>query len=173
MKSYVAATLIRLIGNFVAEHDLGIVTGADGIMRLAPDLVRIPAVSLVLWEKLPGRHVPRQPIPALVPDFVVEVLSEGNTPREMARKLDEYFLRGVQLVWLVDPVRENIAVYTARHQSVVLEKSAIVDDGVVLPGFTLPLHTLFTESGRYVPSATSTSLASRRSAVSNPSVNQP
>ena len=31
-ESYVAATLIRLIGNFVVEHDLGIVAGADGMM---------------------------------------------------------------------------------------------------------------------------------------------
>lgn len=144
-ESYLAATLIRLLGNFVVEHDLGIVAGADGMMRLAPGLVRIPDVSLVLWDKFPGRRVPRQPVLDLVPDFVVEVLSEGHTPREMARKLDEYFLRGVRLVWLVDPVRERMEVYTSRHQSVVLEKSATADGGTVLPGFTLPLHTLFTE----------------------------
>jgi Uma2 family endonuclease len=146
-ESYLAAMLIRLIGNFVVEHDLGIVAGADGMMRLAPGLVRIPDVSLVLWEKLPGRRVPRQPIPDLVPDFVVEVLSEGNTPREMTRKLDEYFLRGVRLVWLVDPVQESIEVYTSRHQSMVLDKAATADGGAVLPGFTLPLHTLFTVPG--------------------------
>src|SRR5215467_10722255 len=102
-ESYIAATLIRLLGNFVAEHDLGIVAGADGMMRLAPGLVRVPDVSFVAWERLPGQRLPRQPIPDLVPDLVVEVLSEGNTPHEMARKLDEYFARGVQLVWLVDP----------------------------------------------------------------------
>jgi Uma2 family endonuclease len=144
-ESYLAATLIRLLGNFVVEHDLGIVAGADGMMRLAPGLVRIPDVSLVLWDKFPERRVPRQPVPDLVPDFVVEVLSESNTLREMARKLDEYFLRGVRLVWLVDPARERMEVYTSRHQSVVLEKSATADGGAVLPGFTLPLHTLFTE----------------------------
>ena len=59
-ESYIAATLIRLIGNFVVEHDLGIVAGADGMMRLAPGLVRIPDVSFVSWEKLPGRRLPRQ-----------------------------------------------------------------------------------------------------------------
>ena len=35
-ESYIAATLIRLLGNFVVAHDLGIVAGADGMMRLAP-----------------------------------------------------------------------------------------------------------------------------------------
>ena len=64
-ESYIAATLIRLLGNFVVAHDLGIVAGADGMMRLAPGLVRIPDVSFVSWEKLPGRRPPRQAIPDL------------------------------------------------------------------------------------------------------------
>src|SRR5262249_58700032 len=102
-ESYIAATLIRLIGNFVVEHDLGIVAGADGMMRLAPGLVRIPDVSFVAWEKLPGHRLPRQAIPDLIPDLAVEVLREGNTPRAMARKLDRYFLLGVRLGWLVTP----------------------------------------------------------------------
>jgi Uma2 family endonuclease len=146
-ESYIAATLIRLVGNFVVEHDLGIVAGADGMMRLAPGLVRIPDVSFVAWGKLPGRHLPRQPVPDLVPDLAVEVLSEGNTPREMARKLDEYFARGVRLVWLVNPETETVEVHTSRNQSIVLNRSAMLDGGVVLPGFALPIHTLFTERG--------------------------
>src|SRR5262249_28889292 len=142
-ESYIAATLIRLLGNFVVDHDLGVVAGADGMMRLAPGLVRIPDVSFVAWEKLPGHRLPRQAIPDLIPDLAVEVLSEGNTPREMARKLDEYFLLGVRLVWLVNPMTETAEVFTARHQSTVLEKTATLDGGLLLPGFTLPLSTLF------------------------------
>lgn len=145
-ESYIAATLIRLLGNFVVAHDLGIVAGADGMMRLAPGLVRIPDVSFVSWEKLPGRRLPRQAVPDLVPDLAVEVLSEGNTPREMARKLDEYFSLGVRLVWLVSPMTESIEVYTLRNQSTVLDKSATLAGGVMLPGFTLPLSALFPAS---------------------------
>jgi len=145
-ESYIAATLIRLIGNFVVEHDLGIVAGADGMMRLAPGLIRIPDVSFVSWEKLPGRCLPRQAIPDLVPDLAVEVLSEGNTPREMARKLDEYFSLGVRLVWLVNPMTESTKVYTSRHQSTVPDASAMLEGGVILPGFTLPLSALFPAS---------------------------
>ena len=104
-------------------------------------------MSFVAWEQLPGRRLPRQPVPDLVPDLVVEVLSEGNTPRERARKLDEYFSRGVRLVWLVNPAMETIEVYTSRHQSIVLDQSATLDGGVVLPGFTLPLCTLFAAPG--------------------------
>src|SRR4029434_4634848 len=38
-ESYIAATRIRLLGNFVVAHDLGIVAGADGMMRLYAGLV--------------------------------------------------------------------------------------------------------------------------------------
>jgi Uma2 family endonuclease len=117
------------------------------MMRLASGLVRIPDVSFIAWEKLPGRRLPRQPIPDLLPDLVVEVLSEGNTPHEIARKLDEYFALGVRLVWLVNPALETVEVYTSHHQSLLLDKSAILDGGVVLPGFTLPICILFTEPG--------------------------
>jgi Uma2 family endonuclease len=142
-ESYIAATLIRLLGNFIAAHDLGIVAGADGMMRLAPGLVRIPDVSFVSWEKLPGRRLPRQAIPDLVPDLAVEVLSEGNALREMSRKLDEYFSLGVRLVWLINSMTESTEVYTSRHQSTVLDKSATLEGGMILPGFTLPLSTLY------------------------------
>jgi len=145
-ESYIAATLIRRLGNFVVAHDLGIVAGADGMMRLAPGLVRIPDVSFVSWENPSGRRLPRQAIPDLVPDLAVEVLSEGNTPREMARKLDEYFALGVHLVWLVNPMIESTEVYTSRNQSTMLDTSATLEGGVILPGFTVPLSALFRAS---------------------------
>ncbi len=142
-ESSIATTLSRLLGNFVAAHDLGIVAGADGMLRLAPGLVRIPDVSFVAWEKLPGRRLPRQAIPDLVPDLAVEVLSEGHTPHEMARKLDEYFALEVHLVWLVNPRTETTEVYSSRQQSTTLDKFATLEGGTVLPGFTLPLTALF------------------------------
>ena len=44
-----------------------------------------------------------QPIPDLVPDLAVEVLSPSNTKHEMATKLREYFAAGVRIVWYADP----------------------------------------------------------------------
>jgi Uma2 family endonuclease len=130
---------------FVEQLALGIVAGADGMLRLAPGLVRIPDVSFVSWGRLPQRRVPRQPIPDLVPDLAVEVLSEGNTPREMEHKLHEYFTAGVRLVWYVDPVRQEVHVYTAPSQREVLTADHTLYGGEVLPGFTLLVRQLFAE----------------------------
>jgi Uma2 family endonuclease len=142
-ESSLTCELIRLLGNFLAQHDLGILGGADGTLRLMPGLVRIPDISFVSWDHLPNRTIPRDPIPDLAPDLAVEVLSEGNTRQEMARKLREYFLCGVRLVWFVDMDRRTVQVFTAPDQSVVLTEKDTLDGGDVLPGLALPLKQVF------------------------------
>src|SRR5205807_773671 len=111
-ESFIAQRLGRILGNFVEEHDLGDIAGADGTARILPKLVRIPDVSFYSWAKLPGKEYPSKPIPDLAPDLAVEVLSEGNTQEEMERKLKEYFLAGVRLVWFVEPDARTVTVYT-------------------------------------------------------------
>ncbi len=142
-ESYLAGVLLRALSTFEQPRNLGLVTGADGMMRLAPGLVRIPDVAFVSWDRLPERRIPTAPIPALAPDLAVEVLSEGNTPAEMARKRQEYFAAGVRLVWLVDPQRRTVAVYTAVDDLTLLDVSQTLDGGAVLPGFVLPLQEFF------------------------------
>ena len=95
--------------------------------------------------RLPNRRVPTEPIPDLAPDLVVEVLSVGDTPREMARKRREYFSAGVQVVWQVDPRARTVEVFTAPEQSTVLHETPMLDSGTVLPSFTSPLQELFAE----------------------------
>lgn len=150
-ESSLTMQLARLLGNVVEEHDLGNLAGADGAMRLMPGLVRIPDLSFVSWERLPGRVIPDEPIAGLAPDLAVEVLSEGNTPREMERKLKEYFLAGVRLVWIVDPRQRRVTVHTAPDRATVLTEGQTLDGGEVLPGLALPLARLF---ARLPPEAT-------------------
>src|SRR6516164_4182051 len=44
-ESVLTMHLGRLVGNYVDEHDLGLLAGADGAMRLMPGLIRIPDLS--------------------------------------------------------------------------------------------------------------------------------
>ena len=141
--SYLAAVLVRLLGNFNADADLGIVLGADGMLRLAPGLVRIPDVSFISWDRLPKRQIPRQAIADVVPDLAVEVISSSNTREEMDRKLREYFQSGVRLVWYVYPNSREVHVYNQLDASEVVVESKSLDGGDVLPAFHLPLTSLF------------------------------
>jgi len=147
-ESYLAMLLGRLLGNYVAEKDLGIVLGADGMLAIAPGLVRIPDVSFVPWSRLPGRRVPRAPVAAIVPDLAVEVISRGNTREEMERKLDDYFAAGVRQVWFIHHApRREVHVYLTRDRHAVVREGEFLDGGEVLPGFRLAVEQLFHEPG--------------------------
>ena len=144
-ESYLAIFISSLIFNFVQERGLGIVLGADGMSKLAPGLIRIPDVSFIPWERHPNRRIPALPFVPFAPSLAVEVLSPSNTAKEMDRKLKDYFSSGVRLVWYVDPVNRTAEVFTAVGQSIVLGEGEALDGGNQLPGFTLPLATLFAE----------------------------
>ncbi len=142
-ESFLAVWIATELNKFIVPRNLGLVTGADGMIRLFPGMVRIPDVAFVSWERVPGGRVPREPIPHLVPDLAVEVLSESNTGAEMTRKRHEYFEAGVRLLWLVDPDAHTVTVFTGHDQSATFGADQVLDGGTVLPGFTLSLRDLF------------------------------
>jgi Uma2 family endonuclease len=133
----------HLIQLFLDHNDLGLAAGADGMARLARGLVRIPDVSFVSWDQLPAREIPAEPILKLAPALAVEVLSKGNTEKEMARKLGEYFRAGVRLVWFVDPRTRTVKVYTDPENFVELTEGQTLGGGDVLPGLAIPVREIF------------------------------
>jgi Uma2 family endonuclease len=142
-ESRIGTKIGRLLGNFVDPRNLGVVVGADGTIRLDLNLVRIPDALFISWARLPGGEIPREPVPLLVPDLTVEVISRSNTRKEMEEKLREYFEKGVRLVWFVRPKSRVVDVYTAPDQFTRLTASMRLDGGDVLPGFSVLVGELF------------------------------
>jgi Uma2 family endonuclease len=143
-----ATFIARMIDAFASEHDLGLVWGANGPVRLAPGLVRMPDVSFASWDRVPGGELPDDAITGVIPDLAVEVLSRKNTPKEMKRKLGEYFAAGVRLVWLVYPRTQTAEAYSSVTDVRRVGKKQALDGGGVLPGFTLPLPEVFASTRR-------------------------
>ncbi|MFO0927054.1 MAG: Uma2 family endonuclease [Gemmataceae bacterium] len=144
VESYLAMELAFHLRLFLQTSDLGILLGPDGPYRLRPSLVRLPDVSFLRWERLPMRdQVPTDPICRYMPNLAIEVLSPGNTRKEMVRKRQEYFQAGVQRVWYVDPVTRTVTVYTAADLATVLGEKDTLDGGDLLPGFAVPVRDLF------------------------------
>jgi Uma2 family endonuclease len=142
-ESWLAVSLASLLSLHVNPRNLGLVTGADGMYRLSRGEVRIPDVAFVSLDRIPRGKFPEQPIPGLVPDLVVEVISPGNTPKEMNEKLKEYFQKGARLVWFVRPRARAVDVYTPAGQCTRLSARATLDGGLVLPGFSIRVGDLF------------------------------
>lgn len=148
-ESYLAGLILTALNMFVVPRNLGIVTGEAGMVRLFPGLVRGPDVAFVSKDRLPGGKLPADPIPNLVPDLAVEVLSRSNTVREMERKRREYFEAGVRLVWIVDPVARTVAVYVPdATEPVILQARETLSGDSVLPGFAMELSALFEHFSR-------------------------
>ena len=134
--------------DFVRQQDRGIVVGGTVAYRFRAGLVRTPDVSFVSWKRLPGRKIPREPIPDLAPDLAIEGLCPENTTKEMERKLDDYFNAGVRLVWYIDFVAKSVDVFAARDQHLRLRQRQILTGGDVLPGFSVSLPKLFQDPWR-------------------------
>jgi Uma2 family endonuclease len=150
-ESLLATVIVELLNAFVRSRNLGHVTGEAGTMRLMPDLVRIPDVAYTSWARLPGGQRPKERVPPLVPNIVVEILSEGNTPAEMAEKRRIYFEAGVDLVWEIDAPRRSATAYRSLTDFDQFGENDRLQGGAVLPGFELPLAEVFAELDRRQP----------------------
>jgi len=142
-ESVLAIELAGLLRDFIKRRKLGTLAGEAGMLRLSPGLVRIPDLSFISRARIASHRRALAPILPLAPDLAIEVLSEGNTPREMARKLRDYFTSGCRLVWLVDPRTRKVDVYTSPAEPITLTEKQTLTGGDVLPGFRLPLRKLF------------------------------
>lgn len=147
-ESMLAVVLIGYLELYMRERDLGIVLDSGGPLKILATQIRVPDVSVILWERLPGGELPEEPIWALAPDLAVEVLSPSNTEKEMRQKLRDYFQSGVRLVWYIDPETRTAEIFLSPEERTVITEQGILDGGEVLPGFQVALGELFARADR-------------------------
>lgn len=148
-ESVLTLALAAILREFIIPRNLGVLSGADGMIRLFPGLLRAPDLAFASWDRFPEGRLPKEPIPTLVPDLAIEILSQSNTDREMERKRGEYFGQGVSLVWEIDPETRTATVYRPDGTVMELTEADRLDGGDVLPGFSLALSDLFAELDRH------------------------
>lgn len=83
---------------------------------------------------------------AIVPDFVIEIISPNDTLSDVDEKVDAYLADGVRLIWLVDPQRRKITVYSPDQESPrIVKGDSTLSPGDLLPGFEVNVARLFAE----------------------------
>ena len=80
------------------------------------------------------------------PDIMIEILSPGNTKKELQNKFELYEEAGVQEYWLVYPEEQCVIIYTLVGGNYIGKKpfgegSTITTS--VLPGLNIPVSDLF------------------------------
>lgn len=82
------------------------------------------------------------------PDWVIEILSEGNTPKEMREKYQIYEESGVREYWIVQPDLEVILPYVLENGIFIGKAPMLRGDKVsptIFPEFKLDLEEIFVE----------------------------
>ena len=139
-----ASTLSGHLGAFAREHKLGaVVNEMLFVLDARRDRQRRPDVAFVSYQRWPETTIARTNAWNAVPDLTVEVVSPTNLAEEIDAKLTDYFTAGVRLAWVIYPDSGRVYVYDSPDRCRVLKRSDELDGGDVLPGFRLPIETLF------------------------------
>ncbi len=80
----------------------------------------------------------------LIPDLCVEVVSRTDSYSDVEAKVESYLADGVRLVWVMNPRLKAVTTHAPGRITRLIESDTL-DGGDVLPGFRLPLSSLFAE----------------------------
>ncbi|MEJ5385457.1 MAG: Uma2 family endonuclease [Fimbriimonadales bacterium] len=126
MRQYLGEVVIET--GFVIRHP-------DG------DSVRAPDVAFIRKERIP------EPRPCtfaeFAPDLAVEVVSPNDSYTTVREKVEAWLQAGTEVVWVVDPRRRTVEVFQADAPAQTLREGDVLTCETILPGFALPLTTLF------------------------------
>jgi Uma2 family endonuclease len=114
------------------------------LLDAANDLKRRPDLAFVSHQRWArNRPVPRTAAWEVIPDLAIEIISPTNLACEVLVRVDDYFRSGVRSVWVVYPVEEQVYVYESPTSVRILTRSDRLELPAILPGFQLPLESLF------------------------------
>jgi Uma2 family endonuclease len=140
----VVGNAYALLRHYAKQHPGWSVSVGDPGTKLArnPDRLRGPDVGMVRAEREPkGKGVDGWLEGA--PDIVVEVIGDGQSFSELAKKALEYLSAGAKMVWVLDPDPQTLVLFVPLNQVQILGRDETLDGGDVLPGFSCRVAELF------------------------------
>ncbi len=140
----VVVKLVIPMGIYITPRRLGRLAASDTgvLLERDPDTVREPDIAFISSDRLP-LDVEVTGYYEVVPDLVVEVVSPGDSPREVMDKALMWLSYGARLVWAVSPGSRSVDVYRAGERTITLDESDTLNGLDVLTGFTCPVSGIF------------------------------
>ncbi len=142
----ICATLLRQVGNFLSDNNLGWVLDSTVEYRFSAwktkTLGHCPDVSFIKQERLPKNL---RTYPEIAPDLAIEVISPDDKIYDIQAKVKLYQHLGVSLVWIGYPFDRTVAIYRLSEGLLpqTVNEVGILDGENVIPGFKLPLSEIF------------------------------
>ena len=122
------------IGTFMAEPDVML----NGTPPAAIQMIK-PHIAYFTDEQIQDGRAGID----VIPEFVIEVISETDLIYKVEAKLTEYFKAGVQVVWNIMPEDQVVYVYTSRKNIKVCTEDDICSASPVLPEFEISVNQIF------------------------------
>jgi Uma2 family endonuclease len=142
--SGVNARLTTFIGMYLLKNDIAHFTDAQGGYDIDDENTLVPDIGVILKSR--QAELPTDSYVPLVPDFVIEVVSQSDLKdpkNRIEKKLKKYREIGVRLIWYVYPGRKEVEVYKLGQAKLIVGLNGILDGGDVLPDFTLSVRDIF------------------------------
>lgn len=131
---------------FVRSRKLGMLSVAEAgyLVEVNPDTVVAPDVAFISRDRLPDFIRDRGYLPVR-PDLIAEVISPTNERRDIESKQALYERIAVPMVWWIDPQRKTASIHMWGQAVRAIDHTGCLDEGDILPGFTLTLSDIFDE----------------------------
>jgi Uma2 family endonuclease len=134
--------LYKILDTHVRRKDLGFV-GFEKIMVVFTRNDYEP--DLVFFDKEKSDEMKPTQTLFPVPDFVVEVLSNGTKKYDRGIKYDDYETHKVKEYWIIDPDNEVVEQYILKEEAyeLVYKSSQGMIKSVVVKDFEIPIRAIF------------------------------
>ncbi|MFK7972341.1 MAG: Uma2 family endonuclease [Bacteroidia bacterium] len=138
----VATELTRQVANFFYKQPCQVFAAPFDVRLLDDDTVVQPDLCVICdQKKLDERGCTG------APDLVVEVLSPGNSKKEMKEKFDIYETAGVQEYWLINPSEAHALVYVLNEHGKFVGLAPVTEEDAIIsktfPDLKIELAELF------------------------------
>lgn len=121
------------------------VTKPEKIARAFPELrcifagrAIVPDVAVFRWERIPRNETGGiANIFALAPDWIIEILSPGQSQTKLIAKILHSLKHGTQMGWLIDPTEKVVFVYFSNQPPELFDEA---EQLLPVPSFANDLH---------------------------------
>ncbi len=121
----------KKLGTLVAEQEVML----TGIQMRRPDVAYFTREQIQQSKK--GQDI--------IPEFVIEIISNNDQINQLEKKITEYFKAGVKVIWNIIPEHEVVYVYTSRRDVKICIENDICSANPVLPTFEISVSVIFAE----------------------------
>jgi Uma2 family endonuclease len=139
-----AARALGIVRDIVVASRLGDVVAAETgfILNRDPYTLRAADVAFVAAGRIPP-DANEAGYLELAPDFVIEVISPGDTANEVQERIDDWLRAGTKVVWAVYSALQSVVIWRGLGQAERRRGDEEIDAEPALAGFQCKVSSLF------------------------------